>query len=865
MQYRGITGYILTALVFSLIVPVGTLNAYAAGPPVVNDDSATTNQAIPVIIDIISNDVNTGRAYTVNLVTPPAHGILSNPLLNSDGKVVYTPGLLFSGTDSFQYTITSSGGTSNVGTVTITVNPVLVTNLPPITVPDVFTVPENTPSIQLDVLANDHDPENDPLTIETAGGPQHGAVSVTSDQKFVTYQPFSGYSGPDSFTYTITDGHTHGIVGSASVTITKINTAPTADILNFPALQNNPANIILTGSDQENDPLTFSVDNQPSHGTLSGIAPNLTYTPNLNYVGNDIFKFHTNDGSLNSNSANVTMHVMPFGVNITTTTSSGITNISSQTISGTGNSGAFVTVYSGNTIIGTTIVHSDGTWSTPTTLFEGYNVITAKENDSQGHVSLASASITITLDTINPLVAISAPSNNAIFNTSTITVTGTASDNLGTGINQVTVSINNGAQNVATLSGNNWSFSIPNLSDGTYTIIATATDKAGNTANTSITITVDTTKPVVVISSPSNGALLNNLSTAVTGTASDNPGTGINQVTVSINNGAQNVATLSGNNWSFSASSLVVGSNVITATATDKAGNTANTSITITVGVNTPIITTPSATTSNPSQSITGTAAPNSIVNVYSGATLLGTVTADASGNWSITATLATGANTITATSTIGSITSPPSNSITITVGVNTPIITTPSATTSNPSQSITGTAAPNSIVNVYSGATLLGTVTADASGNWSITATLATGANTITATSTIGSITSPPSNSITITVGVNTPIITTPSATTSNPSQSITGTAAPNSIVNVYSGATLLGTVTADASGNWSITATLATGANTITATSTIGSITSPPSNSITITVGVNTPIITTPSATTSNPSQSITGTADS
>ena len=246
-----------------------------------------------------------------------------------------------------------------------------------------------------------------------------------------------------------------------------------------------------------------------------------------------------------------------------------------------------------------------------------------------------------------------------------------------------------------------------------------------------------------------------------------------------------------------------------------------------------PVITTPTGTVLVVLQTIAGTADPGATVFVYSGNTLLTTTNADSNGNWNIFVTLALGINNITAVEQIHGLTSTPSNLITITIGVvstNSPVITTPSATTNNPSQTIAGTAASDATVKVYSGTTLIGTTTANSNGNWNIAATLATGANTITATATINGVTSPPSNSITITVtGLNPPIIASPSSgSTVQSPVTIAGTAASGATVKVYSGTTLIGTTTANSNGNWNIAATLATGANTITATQTLSGLTS-------------------------------------
>ena len=67
--------------------------------------------------------------------------------------------------------------------------------------------------------------------------------------------------------------------------------------------------ITLTGSDPEDDALTFDVATQPAHGTLSGTEPDLTYTPNANFFGTDTFTYTATDGTETSPAATVTITV----------------------------------------------------------------------------------------------------------------------------------------------------------------------------------------------------------------------------------------------------------------------------------------------------------------------------------------------------------------------------------------------------------------------------------------------------------------------------------------------------------------------------------------------------------------------------
>lgn len=104
-----------------------------------------------------------------------------------------------------------------------------------------------------------------------------------------------------------------GVVFAGLVTATQLFAAgPAVPVANDGAIaidKNRPAAIVLAGSDADNDPLTYTVLSGPSHGALSGTAPNLTYTPTAGYHGSDSFTFKASDGTSDSNTATVSITV----------------------------------------------------------------------------------------------------------------------------------------------------------------------------------------------------------------------------------------------------------------------------------------------------------------------------------------------------------------------------------------------------------------------------------------------------------------------------------------------------------------------------------------------------------------------------
>jgi hypothetical protein len=96
-----------------------------------------------------------------------------------------------------------------------------------------------------------------------------------------------------------------------SYRVPAVNHPPVANDQSVTTAQDAPQAITLTASDPDGDTLTYSVVTGPTHGALSGAAPNLTYTPVPSYNGPDSFTFKANDGTVDSNVAMVSITVTP--------------------------------------------------------------------------------------------------------------------------------------------------------------------------------------------------------------------------------------------------------------------------------------------------------------------------------------------------------------------------------------------------------------------------------------------------------------------------------------------------------------------------------------------------------------------------
>ena len=461
--------------------------------------------------------------------------------------------------------------------------------------------------------------------------------------------------------------------------------------------------------------------------------------------------------------------------------------------------------------------------------------------------------------------------NDTVNANDTVTLNGTAQANS-------TIHVLNGSDVLGstTASANgSWSFTTGELTAGSYTFTATATDAAGSTSVVSSGI--DPTiglpaAPAIVSFSPDSGPAGADATNAqiltLTGTASA-------ASTVEVFDGQTELGTTTANAagaWSYTTGTLADGAHSFTATDT-VAVNVSAASAALTVTVDTIAPATPQivndTVNANDSVTLSGTAQANTTVEVFAGIiehrpllfggtidTLspLGSATVNGNGTWTYTTgPLANGTQNFTATDTdaAGNV-SGDSATFTVVVDTTTPAapVITNDTVNANDTVTLNGTAEANSTIHVLNGTDVLGSATANASGSWSFTTgELTAGSYTFTATATdAAGNTSAVSSGIDPTIGLPAAPAIVSFSPDSGPAGAditnaqiltLTGTAPAASTVEVFDGSTELGTTTANAAGTWSYTTgTLADGAHSFTATDTVAVNVSAASAALTVTV---------------------------
>ena len=405
-------------------------------------------------------------------------------------------------------------------------------------------------------------------------------------------------NGSHTLTAVATDAA--GNTASSSVSVTVATTPPTISMTTptSGALLNGTTTVTANATDSLGvTGVQFKLDGANLGGVVTGAGPvySISWNAATATNGPHTLTAVATDGAGNtaSSSVSVTVDTTPPTVSITAPVGgallNGTTTVTANATDSVGVTG--VQFKLDGTNLGSVVTGAGPVYSTSwnaATATNGPHTLTAVATDAAGNT--ASSSVSVTVDTVPPTVSMTAPISGALLN-KTITVTANATDSAGiTGVQFKLDGSNLGSVVTGSGPGYNISWNAAAATNGPHTLTALATDAAGNTASSSVSVTVDTTPPALSMITPANGAYLNGI-TAVTVNATDSVGvTGVQFKLDGANLGA--VVTGAGPAYSvvWNAAAAGNGSHTLTAVATDAAGNTASSSVSVTVSTIPPVI-----------------------------------------------------------------------------------------------------------------------------------------------------------------------------------------------------------------------------------------------------------------------------------
>jgi hypothetical protein len=286
--------------------------------PIAQDDKLTVAEdSDEATIDVLANDSDADPADTLT-ITDVSDGSKNGTIEIADDKlsIRYTPAANAFGEETFTYTISDGQGGTATAEVTITITPA---SDPPTAAADAFEVEQDSADNALDVLDNDSfaPDEGETLTIVSVTDPSAGgALALIDNGLGLSYTPAAGFSGTETFNYTIDDGTGQTATATVTMTVTALNAPPAAvdDTFNVDEDTTKTLTVLDNDDDPDDDTLTitaFSAADKGGTVAIAGDGKSLTYTPALNFNGNETFTYTISDGKGGNDTAQVTITVVP--------------------------------------------------------------------------------------------------------------------------------------------------------------------------------------------------------------------------------------------------------------------------------------------------------------------------------------------------------------------------------------------------------------------------------------------------------------------------------------------------------------------------------------------------------------------------
>ncbi|MFP5441135.1 MAG: Ig-like domain-containing protein [Gammaproteobacteria bacterium] len=398
-------------------------------------------------VSATDGSLSAGSGTRVTTTADPYYDAVGGEITHSAAKAT------LSGSTSWSFTYNAP---ANVGTYTLRGcgNPVsagdvnqandgpsvcttrnVTVNRQPLAVDDSRSVTKNTSGHVFSLMSNDttgrtviNGPASDggdSMTITSRTLPNNGGTAtITGAGTTITYSPLAGFSGTETFTYTVTDSM--GSTDTATVTVTVSNTAPTADNDGpYVATEDTVLNVavgsgVLVGdSDANGDGITAVKLADPTKGSVTLNADgSFSYTPFLNQTGADSFTYRAFDGTAYSAAATVTLSITavndaPTAANDSYSTDEAVAIVRNAATGVRANDSDPETATASLTVTlvanpsnGTLTLGSDGSFTyTPNAYYNGFDSFTYRVSD--GALQSSIATVTISVAAVNdPPVAV---------------------------------------------------------------------------------------------------------------------------------------------------------------------------------------------------------------------------------------------------------------------------------------------------------------------------------------------------------------------------------------------------------------------------------------------------------------------------
>lgn len=165
-------------------------------------------------------------------------------------------------------------------------------------------------AVAVDVLANDPTTFDREVWVELVDAPAYGQVELLASGE-VLYTPDADAHGTDRFTYQLFDGWARSAPVAVDLVIQPVNDAPRLLSARVEAIEDAPSPLDIQAEDLEGDAIVYTLVSGPAHGQLSGSLPDLVYTPDPDFFGEDSLVLSLSDGVLSSGPLTLTVDVLP--------------------------------------------------------------------------------------------------------------------------------------------------------------------------------------------------------------------------------------------------------------------------------------------------------------------------------------------------------------------------------------------------------------------------------------------------------------------------------------------------------------------------------------------------------------------------